>query len=216
MEMNNVTLQNLVFDVLHSSPCRTEVDFIGYEERVRFLMENLIIKFDQDLEYQRDLEEQIDNLEVENIGLDKCIRRLSKDAMEAIDECRSEADGMAEKMISTVKLLQSENVQWQVIVCCLLIYYYTATSILTIRFFMRQHCHVCKTTIYSMHFDLFFFLQYSSSETLLCFQSFSILYSLFLIPYSLFLIPYSLFLISYFLFLLYPLFFIILIEDEAP
>lgn len=122
MEMNNVTLQNLVFDVLHSSPCRTEVDFIGYEERVRFLMENLIIKFDQDLEYQRDLEEQIDNLEAENVGLDKCIRRLSQDAMEAIDECRSEADEMAEKMISTVKLLQSENVQWQVIVCCLLGY----------------------------------------------------------------------------------------------
>jgi hypothetical protein len=169
VEMNNVTLQNLVFDVLHSSPCRTEVDFIGYEERVRFLMENLIIKFDQDLEYQRDLEEQIDNLEVENIGLDKCIRRLSKDATEAIDECRSEADGMAEKMISTVKLLQSENVQWQVIVCCLLSYYYTATSILTIRFFTRQHYHVYKTTIYSMHIELFFFLQYSAPETPLCF-----------------------------------------------
>ena len=116
MEMNNATLQKLVFDVIHSSPCRTEVDYVGYEERVRFLMENLNIKFDQDLEYQRDLEEQIDNLEIENMGLDKCIRRLSKDAKEAIDECKSEADRMAEKMMSTVKLLQSENVQWQVLV----------------------------------------------------------------------------------------------------
>ena len=115
--MNNATLQKLVFDVINSSPCRTEVDFIGYEERVRFLMENLIIKFDQDLEYQRDLEEQVDNLEIENMGLDKCIRRLSKDAKEAIDECKFEADGMAQKMIFTVKLLQSENVQWQVLVC---------------------------------------------------------------------------------------------------
>jgi hypothetical protein len=167
--MNNITLQNLVFDVLHSSPCRTEVDFIGYEERVRFLIENLIIKFDQDLEYQRDLEVQIDNLEVENIGLDECIRRLSKDAMEAIDECRSEADGMAEKMISTVKLLQSENVQWQVIACCMISYYYTATSILTIVLSSTQHYYVYKTTIHSMHVQLFFFLQYSASETLLCF-----------------------------------------------
>lgn len=114
MEMNNATIQKLVFDVIHSSPCRTEVDYVGYEERVKFLMENLNIKFDQDLEYQRDLEEQIDNLEIENMGLDKCIRRLSKDAKEAIDECKSEADRMAEKMMSTVKLLQSENVQWQV------------------------------------------------------------------------------------------------------
>ena len=124
MEMNNATLQKLVFDVIHSSPCRTEVDYVGYEERVRFLMENLNIKFDQDLEYQRDLEEQIDNLEIENMGLDKCIRRLSKDAKEAIDECKSEADRMAEKMMSTVKLLQSENVQWQVLVCY---FFYSST-----------------------------------------------------------------------------------------
>ena len=122
--MNNATLQKLVFDVIHSSPCRTEVDYVGYEERVRFLMENLNIKFDQDLEYQRDLEEQIDNLEIENMGLDKCIRRLSKDAKEAIDECKSEADRMAEKMMSTVKLLQSENVQWQVLVCY---FFYSST-----------------------------------------------------------------------------------------
>ena len=87
-------------------------------------MENLNIKFDQDLEYQRDLEEQIDNLEIENMGLDKCIRRLSKDAKEAIDECKSEADRMAEKMMSTVKLLQSENVQWQVLVCY---FFYSST-----------------------------------------------------------------------------------------
>ena len=122
--MNNATLQKLVLDVIHSSPCRTEVDYVGYEERVRFLMENLNIKFDQDLEYQRDLEEQIDNLEIENMGLDKCIRRLSKDAKEAIDECKSEADRMAEKMMSTVKLLQSENVQWQVLVCY---FFYSST-----------------------------------------------------------------------------------------
>ena len=122
--MNNATLQKLVFDVIHSSPCRTEVDYVGYEERVRFLMENLNINFDQDLEYQRDLEEQIDNLEIENMGLDKCIRRLSKDAKEAIDECKSEADRMAEKMMSTVKLLQSENVQWQVLVCY---FFYSST-----------------------------------------------------------------------------------------
>ena len=100
--MNNATLQKLVFDVINSSPCRTEVDIIGYEERVR-----------GEFDYQ----EQVDTLEIENMGLDKCIRRLSKDAKEAIDECKFEADGMAQKMIFTVKLLQSENVQWQVLVC---------------------------------------------------------------------------------------------------
>ena len=100
--MNNVTLQKLVFDVINSSPCRTEVDIIGYEERVR-----------GEFDYQK----QVDTLEIENMGLDKCIRRLSIDAKEAIDECKFEADGMAQKMIFTVKLLQSENVQWQVLVC---------------------------------------------------------------------------------------------------
>lgn len=136
MEMNNATLQKLVFDVIHSSPCRTEVDYVGYEERVRFLIENLNIKFDQDLEYQRDLEEQIDNLEIENMGLDKCIRRLSKDAKEAIDECKSEADRMAEKMMSTVKLLQSENVQWQVLLCYF--FYSSALKILNSTSFLSN------------------------------------------------------------------------------
>lgn len=134
--MNNATLQKLVFDVIHSSPCRTEVDYVGYEERVRFLIENLNIKFDQDLEYQRDLEEQIDNLEIENMGLDKCIRRLSKDAKEAIDECKSEADRMAEKMMSTVKLLQSENVQWQVLLCYF--FYSSALKILNSTSFLSN------------------------------------------------------------------------------
>lgn len=136
MEMNDATLQKLVFDVIHSSPCRTEVDYVGYEERVRFLIENLNIKFDQDLEYQRDLEEQIDNLEIENMGLDKCIRRLSKDAKEAIDECKSEADRMAEKMMSTVKLLQSENVQWQVLLCYF--FYSSALKILNSTSFLSN------------------------------------------------------------------------------
>ena len=134
--MNNATLQKLVFDVIHSSPCRTEVDYVGYEERVRFLIENLNIKFDQDLEYQRDLEEQIDNLEIENMGLDKCIRRLSKDAKEAIDECKSEADRMAGKMMSAVKLLQSENVQWQVLLCYF--FYSSALKILNSTSFLSN------------------------------------------------------------------------------
>jgi hypothetical protein len=48
----------------------------------------LIIKYDQDIEYQRDLEEQVDNLEIENIDQDKCIARISSDAKNAIDECK--------------------------------------------------------------------------------------------------------------------------------
>ena len=72
----------------------------------------------QDNEYQRDLEEQIDSLEVENMGKDKCIKRLARDAKEAIDECKCEADEMAERMMSTVKYLQADNAAYQVTNVC--------------------------------------------------------------------------------------------------
>jgi hypothetical protein len=106
-----MSLEKLILDVISNS---TDIDFVVYREKVKGLLENVMIKFDQDVEYQRDLEEQIDSLETENLSKDKCIKRLSRDAKEAIDECKCEADGMAEKMMSTVKLLQNDNAVYQV------------------------------------------------------------------------------------------------------
>jgi hypothetical protein len=106
-----MSLEKLILDVISNS---TDIDFVLYREKVKGLLENVMIKFDQDVEYQRDLEEQIDSLETENLSKDKCIKRLSRDAKAAIDECKCEADGMAEKMISTVKLLQKDNAVYQV------------------------------------------------------------------------------------------------------
>jgi hypothetical protein len=110
--MDNVSLDQLIIGLLNSS--QQECDFGAYKHKVKVLLENLVHKFDQDIDYQRDLEEQIDRLEVENMAKDKCIKRLSRDAKEAINECRCEADDMAEKMMSTVKLLQADNALLQV------------------------------------------------------------------------------------------------------
>lgn len=89
-------------------------EIVEYKQKVKVLLDRLMEKFDQDIEYQRDLEQRIDSLEVENMAKDICIKRLSRDAKEAINECKCEADNMAEKMMSTVKLLQSDNVLYQV------------------------------------------------------------------------------------------------------
>jgi hypothetical protein len=106
--MDIMTIDQLIMDFMSSSS-QQDGDIISYKLNVKALLENVIIKYDQDIEYQRDLEEQVDNLEVENINQDKCITKLSGDAKNAIDECKSGADSMAEKMLSTVKLLQIEN-----------------------------------------------------------------------------------------------------------
>ena len=117
--MDGMTLEHLMMDILttsahHNSLTQQEGDFGAFKYKVKVLLDNLLVKFDQDVHYQRDLEEQIDNLEVENMGKDKCIKRLSRDAKEAIYECRSEADEMADKMMTTVKLLQRDNALYQV------------------------------------------------------------------------------------------------------
>eukprot|EP00596_Hydrurales_sp_CCMP1899_P007523 CAMPEP_0119053954 /NCGR_PEP_ID=MMETSP1177-20130426/74755_1 /TAXON_ID=2985 /ORGANISM="Ochromonas sp, Strain CCMP1899" /LENGTH=185 /DNA_ID=CAMNT_0007034045 /DNA_START=163 /DNA_END=720 /DNA_ORIENTATION=- len=104
-----MTIDQLIIDFMSSSSHLQDEDITRYKDNVKALLENVIIKYDQDIEYQRDLEEQVDNLEVENINQDKCFIKLSRDAKNAIDECKSGADSMAEKMMSTVKLLQIEN-----------------------------------------------------------------------------------------------------------
>jgi hypothetical protein len=106
--MDIMTIDQLIMDFMCSTAQQDE-DIISYKLNVKVLLENLIIKYDQDIEYQRDLEEQVDNLEIENIDQDKCIARISSDAKNAIDECKCGANDMAEKMMSTVKLLQIEN-----------------------------------------------------------------------------------------------------------
>lgn len=100
---------------MSSSSSEHAGDYGAYRHKVKVLLENLVLKFDQDIDYQRDLEERIETLEIENMGKDHCIKRLSTDAKEAIDECKCEADEMAEKMMSTVKLLQADNDLFQVI-----------------------------------------------------------------------------------------------------
>lgn len=106
--MENMTIDQLIMEFMCSASQQDE-DITTYKYNVKALLENLIMKYDQDVEYQRDLEEQVDNLEVENIDQDKCITRLSRDAKNAIDECKCGANDMAEKMMSTVKLLQIDN-----------------------------------------------------------------------------------------------------------
>lgn len=112
--MNGTSVDQLIMEVMNSSSTEHTGDYGAYRRKVEVLLENLVLKFDQDIDYQRDLEEQIDTLEIENMGKDHCIKRLSTDAKEAIDECKSDADEMAEKMMSTVKLLQADNTLLQV------------------------------------------------------------------------------------------------------
>ena len=111
-----MSLDQLIMEVISSSS-QQDGDFNAYRHRVKILLESLVVKFDQDIDYQRDLEEQIDSLEVENMGKDNCIKRLSRDAKEAIDECKSKADEMADKMMTTVKQLQTDNAILQVTDC---------------------------------------------------------------------------------------------------
>ena len=77
--MDGMTLEHLMMDILtssahHNSLTQQEGDFGAFKYKVKVLLDNLLVKFDQDVHYQRDLEEQIDNLEVENMGKDKCRR----------------------------------------------------------------------------------------------------------------------------------------------
>jgi hypothetical protein len=77
------------------------------------LFEQMTSKFDEDAEYQKSLEEQVEMLADDCRQKDGEIDRLSVDAQEAINECRRQAEAMAENMFSKISREMNDRVSME-------------------------------------------------------------------------------------------------------
>jgi len=81
-----------------------------YKTQSLYLLEQMMRKFEEDADYQKSLEEQVEILADECRQKDDEIERVSVDAQEAINECRRQAEAMAENMFSKISGEMNERV----------------------------------------------------------------------------------------------------------
>lgn len=107
-------------------------DFPSYKAKTKKLLEHLLSKLEEDVDYQRSLESQIEDLEISVMVKDRDMQRLSEQAREAIDDCKLQAEEMSEDMLGKIATevnqrisverllvrLQLENSKLKVLVSC--------------------------------------------------------------------------------------------------
>jgi DNA-directed RNA polymerase subunit L len=113
----NKELPNASVDVLNANP---EEDFPAYKARMKDLLEQLLLKLEEDVDYQKNLEAQIEDLEQDmksrdmDVGkmifhnndsalphlLDIHAERITRQAKQAIEECKQQASEMADEMMN--------------------------------------------------------------------------------------------------------------------
>ena len=92
-------------------------DIVDYKQKTKTLFGVLLRKMEEDAEYQRSLEEQIDMLADDCKHKDVEIERLSADAQDAINDCRRQAEAMAENMFSKISCEVNGRVTMETLVC---------------------------------------------------------------------------------------------------
>jgi ElaB/YqjD/DUF883 family membrane-anchored ribosome-binding protein len=106
----------------------TSDDFAAYRVKTKKLLGQLVVKLEEESTYQQELEDQIDELANELAKKDNAIAVLSQQAKDAIDDCKFQAEEIAEEMLSKIaaevnqrmdverllRRLQSENARLQV------------------------------------------------------------------------------------------------------
>lgn len=75
-----------------------------YKRRTKELLERLLRKLTEDVAYQRGLEDQLEVLEDSLADKDAQIAKLSAKAHRAIDDCKAQAEEMAEDFMSKVEM----------------------------------------------------------------------------------------------------------------
>ncbi len=75
-------------------------DFVSFKNRTKGLLAQLLRKLEEDVDYQHNLEQQIDDLDRDGKIREHDIERISRQAREAIEDCKAQAEDMAEDMLS--------------------------------------------------------------------------------------------------------------------
>lgn len=75
-----------------------------HKKMTKDLLERLLGKLESDQEIQRALEDQIFTLEAGMKGKDQVIESFAEQAKEAIDECKGQAESMAEDLMTKIEL----------------------------------------------------------------------------------------------------------------
>lgn len=106
-------IMSSIQDLMSKKSKDEEEDFATYKARMKDLLEQLLLKLEEDVDYQKNLELQIEDLERDLKAKDYDIERLSRQAKDAIDDCKSQANEMAQEMISKLNLEMERNAQYK-------------------------------------------------------------------------------------------------------
>ena len=96
----NAQIVTSIQSLMSTDKVDEEEDFASYKARMKELLEQLLLKLEEDVDYQKNLEMQIDDLERDLRTKDKVIEKLAHQAKEAIDNCKLQTEEMADEMLA--------------------------------------------------------------------------------------------------------------------
>lgn len=105
---NDTLIVNSVYNLIKlidsgsDSGSQQPLDYNGYKVKTKQLLEQLLVKLEEDVDYQHHLEVQIETLENSVATKDASMKRLSQQAIEAIEDCKLQAEEMATEMMTKI------------------------------------------------------------------------------------------------------------------
>ena len=114
---DNQIIQSILSLIALSSSDNPEVDITEYKKQIKALLEQLLTKFEDDLEYQSTLEEQVKTLEAVVAARDREMRQLSDRTINDIEECKQQTEEMNSQMMGVVSAEVSKRVGLEQVLC---------------------------------------------------------------------------------------------------
>jgi hypothetical protein len=100
--INNELIINTLSSYVSENGSHDE-DLPTYKAKMKILLEQLMIKLEEDVDYQKNLEHQIDEFEKELNEKNLIIEKLTKQANDSIEECKAQTDELADTMMIKIK-----------------------------------------------------------------------------------------------------------------
>lgn len=101
-EFNNEAIINSLSNFVANQGGQDE-DLPTYKAKMKVLLEQLMLKLEEDVDYQKNLEQQIEDLEKELSLRDAMIDRLSRQARDSIEDCKAKTEDLADEMMVKLK-----------------------------------------------------------------------------------------------------------------
>ena len=100
--INNTEIINALSNFVYEEG-NNEEDLISYKFKMKGLLEQLMLKLEEDVDYQKNLESQIDEYEKEIIEKDNLIQRLTIQSKDSIETCKIQTEDLADEMMNKIK-----------------------------------------------------------------------------------------------------------------